>query len=101
MTGLPVRFLFRDTQTYQLMLNDASLPRFLRDGADRSVALDALSKPLVRPGGSPRAGRSSPPSAGHWSARTCRCSPPPRARPSYGSTTAEPSPGCSPGRVTT
>ena len=45
---VPVRFIFRATRVYYVLLQNSTHPRFLRDGADRSIALDALSVGFVR-----------------------------------------------------
>ncbi|MFF0816800.1 type 2 lanthipeptide synthetase LanM family protein [Rhodococcus sp. NPDC003318] len=45
--GLPVRFIFRDTQTYGLLIEHSLDPRFLRDGLDRSIELEFLGRALV------------------------------------------------------
>jgi type 2 lantibiotic biosynthesis protein LanM len=42
-----VRFLFRDTFLYEFLLQRTYHPKFLRDGADRGIELDVLSRPLL------------------------------------------------------
>jgi type 2 lantibiotic biosynthesis protein LanM len=42
-----VRFIFRHTQTYASILQYTLNPKFLQDGADRSIQLDILSQPLL------------------------------------------------------
>jgi type 2 lantibiotic biosynthesis protein LanM len=49
------RFVLRPTQTYISVLHLACDPDSLRDGADRSIALDALSRGLVARSQKPRA----------------------------------------------
>ncbi|MEH1847364.1 MAG: type 2 lanthipeptide synthetase LanM [Nostoc sp.] len=49
-TGLArqrVRFVFRTTNLYASVLTRVLHPEYLRDGADRSIELDILSKPLL------------------------------------------------------
>lgn len=43
----PVRFLLRHTRVYGRLLDKLAHPRYLRDGLDRSLALDALARPLL------------------------------------------------------
>lgn len=43
----PVRFLFRPTQLYASLLQRMLHPRYLCDGADRSIELEVLSRPLI------------------------------------------------------
>lgn len=43
-----VRFLFRFTQAYNSLIKESLQPKFLRDGADFSITLDALSKSLLK-----------------------------------------------------
>ncbi|MBA3532696.1 MAG: type 2 lantipeptide synthetase LanM [Ardenticatenales bacterium] len=42
-----VRFIFRNTGRYFKTLENALLPKFLRNGIDRSIVLDAVNAPLV------------------------------------------------------
>jgi type 2 lantibiotic biosynthesis protein LanM len=42
-----VRFVFRATRVYASLLNNTLQPRYLRDGIDRSIQLDALSRALL------------------------------------------------------
>jgi type 2 lantibiotic biosynthesis protein LanM len=42
-----VRFVFRDTRVYSSLLHNTLNPKFLRDGAERSIELDALSSTLL------------------------------------------------------
>ncbi|MFQ5541982.1 MAG: type 2 lanthipeptide synthetase LanM, partial [Candidatus Binatia bacterium] len=44
----PVRFIFRATSIYQSILLRTQHPSVLRDGADQSIQLDMLSKPLLK-----------------------------------------------------
>ena len=43
-----VRAIFRPTQVYASLLKQTLQPKFLRDGVERSIALDVLSKPLLK-----------------------------------------------------
>lgn len=43
-----VRSIFRATQVYTSLLAETLQPKFLRDGAERSIALDVLSKSLLK-----------------------------------------------------
>ncbi|NMG07797.1 type 2 lantipeptide synthetase LanM [Brasilonema sp. UFV-L1] len=43
----PTRFIFRNTQTYHSILEKTLNPKYLRDGADRSVQLDILSRAML------------------------------------------------------
>jgi type 2 lantibiotic biosynthesis protein LanM len=43
-----VRFIFRNTNVYSFFLYKTLHPKFLRDGADRSIELDVLSRALLR-----------------------------------------------------
>ncbi|MBN3880134.1 MULTISPECIES: type 2 lanthipeptide synthetase LanM family protein [unclassified Nostoc] len=43
-----VRFIFRPTQVYGSVLKEALQTKFLRNGVDRSIALDVLSKSLLK-----------------------------------------------------
>jgi type 2 lantibiotic biosynthesis protein LanM len=47
-SDLPVRFLFRPSQLYASLLQRTLHPDCLRDGADRSIELDVLCRPLLR-----------------------------------------------------
>ena len=42
-----VRFILRSTKVYALVLRKATSPKFLRDGAERSIELDILSRPML------------------------------------------------------
>jgi type 2 lantibiotic biosynthesis protein LanM len=42
-----VRFIFRPTKTYSFLLKRTLDPKFLRDGADRSIQLDLLSRVML------------------------------------------------------
>jgi type 2 lantibiotic biosynthesis protein LanM len=42
-----VRFIFRNTNIYAFVLQKTLHPKFLRDGADRSIELDILSRALL------------------------------------------------------
>lgn len=42
--GQPVRFLFRTTNVYGVVLQNALAPKFLRSGLDRSIELDILAR---------------------------------------------------------
>jgi lantibiotic modifying enzyme len=42
--GQPVRFLFRTTNVYSVVLQKALAPEFLQDGVDRSIELDILAR---------------------------------------------------------
>jgi type 2 lantibiotic biosynthesis protein LanM len=43
-----VRFVFRSTQIYGSLLKETLQPKLLRDGVDRSIALDVLSRALLK-----------------------------------------------------
>ncbi|MGF1676127.1 MAG: type 2 lanthipeptide synthetase LanM, partial [Rivularia sp. (in: cyanobacteria)] len=43
-----VRAIFRATQVYSSLLKETLQPKFLRNGADRSIGLDVLSKSLLK-----------------------------------------------------
>ena len=43
-----VRFIFRPTKVYALLLQRVLKPELLRDGRDRSIELDALSRMLLK-----------------------------------------------------
>jgi type 2 lantibiotic biosynthesis protein LanM len=43
----PVRFIFRNTTLYASLLERTLHPKFLRDGAARTVELDVLARPLL------------------------------------------------------
>ncbi|HBY94321.1 MAG TPA: hypothetical protein DEP84_10230, partial [Chloroflexi bacterium] len=45
--GQAIRFTFRKTRLYWSLLEATLAPRFMRDGADRSIQLDALSRALL------------------------------------------------------
>lgn len=45
----PMRFIFRDTQIYAQMADRLLEPEFLRDGVDRAIELDLLSRPHLPP----------------------------------------------------
>jgi type 2 lantibiotic biosynthesis protein LanM len=47
MKGLRLRFLYRHTKIYTAVLNSVLLPEHLRDGADASIQIDVLSRPLL------------------------------------------------------
>jgi type 2 lantibiotic biosynthesis protein LanM len=47
MRGQPVRFIFRGTGVYYAVIERASRPDALHDGAARSIELDALVRPLL------------------------------------------------------
>lgn len=49
-----VRSIFRPTQVYASLLKQTLQPKFLRDGVERSIALDVLSKPLLKYENKPR-----------------------------------------------
>ncbi len=51
--SLTARFILRNTGLYVAMLDRVLHPSFLRDGRDRSVALDALARALLRLDGRP------------------------------------------------
>ena len=46
--GLPVRFLARRSQQYAALAHLLARPRYQRDGAERSMAIDALARPFAR-----------------------------------------------------
>jgi len=46
-TTAALRFVFRPTEVYRAVLNQTLHPRHLRDGVDRSIQLDALSRVLL------------------------------------------------------
>jgi type 2 lantibiotic biosynthesis protein LanM len=46
-SGKPVRFVFRDTIVYHSVLTKTLDPKFLRDGVERSIELDILSRGLL------------------------------------------------------
>ncbi|MBU0496278.1 MAG: type 2 lantipeptide synthetase LanM family protein [Chloroflexi bacterium] len=46
--GQTVRFVFRPTRIYELILYQASQPRHLRDGADYGIALETLARAHLR-----------------------------------------------------
>jgi type 2 lantibiotic biosynthesis protein LanM len=43
----PVRFIFRDTKVYASLLERLLAPEYLRDGADRSIEIEALSRAFL------------------------------------------------------
>ena len=43
----PVRFLFRATKVYQVILEKSLTPKFLRNGIERSIELDILSQTFL------------------------------------------------------
>lgn len=43
----PVRFLFRQTSLYAMLLDRLLHPRYLRDGADRFIQIEVLARPLL------------------------------------------------------
>ncbi|WP_375512897.1 type 2 lanthipeptide synthetase LanM family protein [uncultured Nostoc sp.] len=43
----PTRFIFRNTQTYHSILEKTLNPKYLRDGVDRSIQLDVLSRAML------------------------------------------------------
>jgi type 2 lantibiotic biosynthesis protein LanM len=45
--GLPARLIFRPTSTYGHLLETSLSPEFLRDGVDRDIQLDAVSRFLL------------------------------------------------------
>ena len=47
MKALRLRFLYRHTKIYTAILNSLLLPEHLRDGADASIQIDVLSRPLL------------------------------------------------------
>ena len=46
-SGLPVRFIFRNTRIYGAILNQTLKPQFMENGADRSIQLDLLSRGIL------------------------------------------------------
>ncbi|MFN9176397.1 MAG: type 2 lanthipeptide synthetase LanM, partial [Synechocystis sp.] len=46
-SGQPVRFVFRNTSTYTSVLQHTLNPKFLKDGVDRSIQLDILSRAML------------------------------------------------------
>ncbi|MGJ5675412.1 MAG: type 2 lanthipeptide synthetase LanM family protein [Nostochopsis sp.] len=46
-SGQPVRFVFRNTLTYTSVLQHTLNPKFLKDGVDRSIQLDILSRAML------------------------------------------------------
>jgi type 2 lantibiotic biosynthesis protein LanM len=48
LTRQRVRSIFRPTQVYASLLKETLQPKFLRDGVERSIALDVLSKSLLK-----------------------------------------------------
>ena len=53
--GLPFRFLMRPTQTYAQVGNRGLQPRYLQEGADRTILLDVLARESFGPASSPLA----------------------------------------------
>ncbi len=45
----PIRFIFRDTQTYAQLAERLLEPELLRDGIDRAIELDLLARPHLPP----------------------------------------------------
>jgi type 2 lantibiotic biosynthesis protein LanM len=43
-----IRFIYRDSMSYGVVLQEAMHPKFLRDGVDRSIELDIFSKDLLK-----------------------------------------------------
>ena len=54
-----VRFVFRATRVYALILRNLQNRRYLRDGADRSIQLEQLGRAQVPPRDGGRAGRET------------------------------------------
>ncbi len=48
-----IRFTFRRTSIYWALLEDSLAPRYMRDGAERSIHLDLLARALFTPAGRP------------------------------------------------
>lgn len=46
-SNVPVRFVFRPTYAYTLLLEKLNHPKFMRDGIERSLQLESLSKLLL------------------------------------------------------
>jgi len=51
----PVRFIFRATQLYELLLDKTLAPEYLRDGADRSIEFDILAQTFLNAADKPPA----------------------------------------------
>lgn len=47
MAELPLRFIYRHTKIYTVLLGSYLLPQFLRDGFDASLQVDRLARPLL------------------------------------------------------
>lgn len=47
LAGQKVRFLFRNSKVYGLLLNNLLQPKFLREGIDRSLLLEGLGKAFI------------------------------------------------------
>jgi type 2 lantibiotic biosynthesis protein LanM len=47
LAGQKVRFLFRNSKVYGLLLNNLLQPKFLREGIDRSLQLESLGKAFI------------------------------------------------------
>ncbi len=47
MARLPLRFIYRHTKVYTVLLGSYLLPQFLRDGFDASLQVDRLARPLL------------------------------------------------------
>ena len=52
---LPVRFVYRPTSTYHAILRAAATRPCLREGLDRSIALEALARAYLQSAGRPAA----------------------------------------------
>ena len=46
--GKKIRFIFRSTKVYKTLINRTLNPKFLRNGIDRSIELDSLSKAFLQ-----------------------------------------------------
>ena len=46
-SGQPIRFVFRNTSTYASVLQHTLNPKFLKDGVDRSIQFDILSRAML------------------------------------------------------
>lgn len=55
LASLQVRFIFRATSTYLMMLKGSRRPHLLRDGVERSIHLDPIAAPLLFAEERPRA----------------------------------------------
>ena len=47
LAGLQVRFIYRHTKIYSVILNSLFRPQYLRDGADASIRVEFLARPLL------------------------------------------------------